>query len=157
MIMNMLQYSIHYVGSWCWFAYAKCHMAWARWSSRCKAFVARKVRTIPWAKCKKAVIWQATINLFMSLDIVWWFHTRAVLCRLAKKVSARGFLWERKVWILFSRMDVHRRNLWQKVEKGKFTGREATTRFPWASCFEKLTHSVPETWGCMYDVLAQRN
>ncbi len=21
------------------------------------------------------------------------------------------------------------------------------------SCFEKLTHSVPGTWGCMYDIL----
>ncbi len=31
-----------------------------------------------------------------------------------------------------------------------------TTRFPRASCFEKLTHSVPETWGCMYNVLALR-
>jgi hypothetical protein len=26
MIMNMLQYSIHYVGSWRWFAYAECQM-----------------------------------------------------------------------------------------------------------------------------------
>ncbi len=31
-----------------------------------------------------------------------------------------------------------------------------TTRFPRASCFEKPTRSVPETWGCMYDVLALR-
>jgi hypothetical protein len=35
------------------------------------------------AKRKEAVIWQATINLFTSLDILWWFHTRAVLCSLA--------------------------------------------------------------------------
>ncbi len=52
-------------------------------------------------------------------------------------------------------MDVCTRNLWQKAEKGKFTGSEATTRFPRASCFEKPTRSVPETWGRMYDVLAQ--
>ncbi len=52
-------------------------------------------------------------------------------------------------------MDVHSRNLQQKAEKGKFTGSEATTRFPPASCFEKPARSVPETWGCMYDVLAR--
>ncbi len=51
-------------------------------------------------------------------------------------------------------MDVHSRNLWQKAEKGKFTGSEATTRFPRASCFKKPTHSVPETWGHMYNELA---
>ena len=52
-------------------------------------------------------------------------------------------------------MDVHSRNLRQKAEKGKFTGSEATTRFPRASCFEKPMHSVPELWGRMYDVLAR--
>jgi hypothetical protein len=44
-----------------------------------------------------------------------------------------------------------------KAEKGKFNGSDATTRFPQASCFEKPTRSVPETWGRMYDVLAIRN
>jgi hypothetical protein len=52
-------------------------------------------------------------------------------------------------------MDVCTRNLWQKVERGKFTGSESTTRFPQVSCFEKPMHSVPETWGHMYDVPAQ--
>jgi hypothetical protein len=52
-------------------------------------------------------------------------------------------------------MDVHSRNLRQKAEKGKFTGSEATTRFPQASFFEKPTRSLPETWGRMYNVLAQ--
>jgi hypothetical protein len=52
-------------------------------------------------------------------------------------------------------MDVCTRNLWQKVEKGIITGSESTTRFPQASYFEKPTHSVPEIWGRMYDVLAQ--
>jgi hypothetical protein len=55
---------------------------------------------------------------------------------------------------MFSPTDVHSRNLQQKAEKGSSTGSEATTRFPRASCFEKPTRSVPETWGCMYDVLA---
>ncbi len=55
---------------------------------------------------------------------------------------------------MFSPTDVQTRNLWQKAEKGKFTGSESTTRFPQASCFEKLMRSMPETWGCMYKVLA---
>jgi hypothetical protein len=55
---------------------------------------------------------------------------------------------------MFSPMDVHCRNLRQKAEKGKFTGSEATTRFPRAFCFKKPTCSVPETWGRMYDLLA---
>ncbi len=97
-------------------------LLYAQWKSRCKAFVARKVRTIAWAKHKKAVNWQvtnaihgmgtlkiplqsirseegphyrlgakreeavrrqATINLFTSLDNLWWFHTWAVLHSLA--------------------------------------------------------------------------
>ncbi len=91
---------------------------------------------------------------------LWWFHTRAVLRSLAKakvmqeSVSSRIFV-RKKVWIMFSPTDVHSRNLQQKAEKGKFTGSEATTRFPRASCFEKPTRSVPETWGCMYNVLAR--
>jgi hypothetical protein len=41
-----------------------------------------------------------------------------------------------------------------KRRKGKLTCSEATTRFPQASCFEKPTRSVPETWGRVYDLLA---
>jgi hypothetical protein len=58
---------------------------------------------------------------------------------------------------MFSPKDVHSRQLPQKAEKGKFDGSYATTRFPRASCFEKPTRSVPETWGRMYDSLALRN
>ncbi len=57
---------------------------------------------------------------------------------------------------MFSPTDVCSRNLRQKAEKGKFTSSEATTRFPQVSCFEKPMRSVPETWGRMYNVLAQR-
>ncbi len=46
-------------------------------------------------------------------------------------------------------------DLRQKAEKGKFAGSEATTRFPRVSCFEKPTHSVPELWERMYNVLAR--
>ncbi len=52
-------------------------------------------------------------------------------------------------------MDVCMRNLRQRGEKGKITGCESTTRFPQASCFEKLTRSVPEIWGRMYDIPAR--
>ncbi len=135
-------------------------LLYAHWRSHCKAFVATKAHTIAMSKREEAVIWQVTINLFTSLDIPWWFHTRAVLRSLAKpysckKVSAWGFLWERKVWIVFSPTDVHSRNLRIKAEKGKFTCSEASTRFPQVSCFEKPTHSVPETWERMYIVLAR--
>jgi hypothetical protein len=51
-------------------------------------------------------------------------------------------------------MDVGTRNLWQKAEREKFTGSEVTARFPQVSCFKKPTGSVPEIWGCMYNVLA---
>ncbi len=52
-------------------------------------------------------------------------------------------------------MDVCTRNLRQKAERGKITGSESATRFPQASCFEKPMRSVPEMWGCTYDVLPQ--
>ena len=52
-------------------------------------------------------------------------------------------------------MDVCARNLWQKAERGKITGSESATRFQRASEFEKSMHSVPETWGCTYDILPQ--
>jgi hypothetical protein len=51
--------------------------------------------------------------------------------------------------------DICTRNLRQKAERGKKTGSEATTRFLRASCFKKPMLSVPEIWGCMYDVLAR--
>ncbi len=48
---------------------------------------------------------------------------------------------------MLSPTDVCIRNLRQKAERGKFTGSDATTRFPRVSCFEKPMHSVPETGG----------
>ncbi len=121
-----------------------------------KDFVARKARTIALSKAWGTQ--QST--LITSLEIPWGFHTRAVLRSLArprshKKVSVRGFYWVRKVWFVFSLKDVSTRNFRKRAERGKITGSESTTRFPRASCFEKPTHSVPEIWGRMYDVLAQ--
>ncbi len=142
---------------WLWDA---CHMAGIHWGSRCKGFHSKEgshycleqsVRKLSWDKRQS--------TLFTSLEIPWEFHTQAVLHSLArprsrKKVSVQGFLWEKKVWIVFSPTNVCTRNIQRKAEKGKFTSSEATTRFPRASCFEKPTHSVPETWGRMYNILA---
>jgi hypothetical protein len=57
-----------------------------------KDFVSRKARTVALSKAQGT----RQTTLFMSLDIPWGFHTRAVLRSLAglmsrKKVSVRGF------------------------------------------------------------------
>ncbi len=58
-----------------------------------------------------------------------------------KKVSVWGFWVRRKGMICCCPMDVCMKNLWQKVERGKKTGTNSSTRFPQASCFEKM-HDV---------------
>ncbi len=106
-----------------------------------KDFIARKARTIALSKAQGTR--QST--LFTSLEIPWGFHTQAVLHSLAglmlmshKKVSVRGFLWVRKVWFAFAQ--------WTFASETLGERRKAT-------CFEKPMRSVPEIWGCMYDVL----
>ncbi len=104
-----------------------------------KDFVARKARTIALSKAQGTQ--QST--LFTSLEIPWWFHTRAVLRSLAglmsrKKVSVWGFLWVRKVLFAFAQ---------RTIAPETFGKRQK------ASCFEKPTHSVPEILGRMYNVL----
>ncbi len=128
-----------------------------------KDFVTRKARTIALSKaqgsCHKtsnnqpySQVWK---SLGDSIPELYCILLRSLARpRSCRKVSVWGFLWERKVWIVFSPTDVCTRNPWQKAEKGRFTGSEVTTRFPWAFCFKKPTCSVPETWGCMYKVLA---
>ena len=54
---------------------------------------------------------------------------------LTQERSVRGFLWERKVWVMFRSTDVHSRRLPQGSERRKSSGSAATTRFPRASCF----------------------
>ncbi len=105
---------------WLWVA---CHMAGVHWGARCKGFCSNEgphylfeqsARNplgsdqvqITLGNCPEAVVGQATINLFTSLEILWGFLTQAVLCSLAglmsrKKVSVQGFLWVRKVWFTF--------------------------------------------------------
>jgi hypothetical protein len=79
--------------------------------------------------------------------------TQQGLCHVGKW-SLRIFV-SKKGMIRVRPMDVYTRNLWQKTERGKITGIKSTTRFMRESCFEKLTHSVPEIWGHMYNVLPQ--
>ncbi len=142
---------------WLWDA---CHMAGVHWRSRCKGFRSKEGPHYRFEQSARKLSYDKQQSTYSRVWIsLWWFHTQAVLRSLArprscKKVSVQGFLWERKVWIVFSPMDICSRNLRQKAERGKFTSSEATTRFPRASCFEKPTRSVPETWGRMYDVLA---
>ncbi len=106
---------------WLWDA---CHMAGVHWGSCCEGFCSKEgphYRLEQSARKLSKDKQQSTLS--MSLEIPWGFHTQAVLRSLArprscKKVSVRGFLWERKVWIMFSPKDVRTRNLRQKAEKG---------------------------------------
>jgi hypothetical protein len=104
-----------------------------------KDFVARKTRTIALSKAQGTR--QST--LFTSLEIPWGFHTWAVLRSLAglmsrKKVSVWGFWWVRKVWFAFAQWSFAAETFGKRQK---------------ASCFKKPTCSVPEMWGCMYNVL----
>jgi hypothetical protein len=135
------------------------HMAGVRWGSRWEGFSSKEGLYYCHEQSTRKLSWdKQQLTLFTSLEIPWGFHTRAVLRSLArprsrKKVSVWGFWWKRKVWFVFSPTNVCTRNLRKKVKKGKFTGSEATTRFPQASCFEKPTGSVPELWGRIYNIL----
>ncbi len=160
-----------------------------------QSMVARKVRTIAWAKRDKAVIRQAknavngmgtlkiplwsihseegphyhlgakreeavirqgTINLIHGLEIPWWFHTRVVLRSLAnaRKCQLKDFCEKERYESCSVLRTLTSETFDKRRKRGKFTSSEATTRFPQASSFEKPMRSVPETWGCMYDVLA---
>ncbi len=104
-----------------------------------KDFVARMAHTITLSKAQGTQ--QST--LFTSLEIPWGFHTQAVLHSLAglvsrKTVSVCGFLWVKKVWFMFA----------QQTFASETFGKRRK-----ASCLEKSTHSVPEIWGGMYNVL----
>ncbi len=143
---------------WLWDA---CHMARVRWESHCEGFCSKEGPHYCFEQSARKLSWDKLQSTYSQVWIsLWWFHTRAVLRSLArlrsrKKVSVQGFLWDRKVWIVFSPIDVCTRNLRQKAEKGKLTSSEATTQIPQASCFEKPTCSMPETRGRMYNVLAR--
>ncbi len=60
-------------------------LLYAGWRSRCEVSVARKVRTITWAKREQESCHLTSDNqpLFTSLKFLWWFHTWAILRSLA--------------------------------------------------------------------------
>jgi hypothetical protein len=93
------------------------------------------------------------------LDILWWFHTQAVLCSLAnaRRCQLEDFC-EKERYESCSVQQMFIADAFCKRRK-----RENSTVVmllpgsQGASCFEQPTRSVPETWGCMYDILALRN
>ncbi len=89
---------------------------------------------------------------WVSLVISAW----AVLCSLAnaRKCQLEDFVRKKG---MISPTDVHSRRLLQGSERRKSACSAATTRFHERLAFEKPLRSVPETWGCMYDVLTLRN
>ncbi len=99
------------------------------------------------AAASNSWVWKSLEDSLPKLYCVTWRG----LCD-ARKLSLRIFV-SKKGMIRACPLDSHTRNLRQKAERGKITGSESSTRFPWASCFEKLTRSVPETWRRTYDVL----
>ncbi len=136
-------------------------LLYAGWRSCCEAFVARKVHTIALEQSvsKKAVIWQATINLYSRVGYPWWFYTWAVRCSLAnaRKCQLEDFCEkERYESCSLQRTftaDAFRRR--RKREKSTVVMLLPDSHEHLA--FEKPTRSVPETWGHMYDVQELRN
>jgi hypothetical protein len=72
------------------------------------------------AKRKEAVRRQATINLFTSLDILWWFHARAVLHSLAdaRKCQLEDFC-EKERYESCSVQWTFTADAFRKVQKGE--------------------------------------
>ncbi len=89
------------------------------------------------AKREEAVRRGATINLFTNLDILWWFHTWAVLRSLAnaRKCQLEDFCEKESYESCSVQRTSTADTFHKKAEKGKFTGGDATIRFPRASCF----------------------
>ncbi len=93
--------------------------------------------------------------LFTSLEIPWGFLTRSLLYYLVgayvmQENTSFRFMCKKRYDTWLPNRRLHQKPS-AKGEKGEKTSSESYTRFPWASCFEKLRHSVPETWGRMYN------
>jgi hypothetical protein len=125
-----------------------------------KDFVARKTHTIALSKaqgsCHKtsnnqpySQVWKSLEDSIPKLYCVAWLGLGR-----ARKCQFKDFVRKKVMNHVQSNGRLHQKPL-AKGGKGKFTSNEATTRFPQASCFEKPMHSVPETWGRMYDILAR--
>ncbi len=114
-------------------------LLFAGWKSRCKSFVARKIRIITWAKCEQESCHLTSNNqlLFMSWislgDSILGLYCIAWLTQ--ESVSSRIFVRKKGMRSCSVQTDVHSRSFPQKAEKGKVNGSDATTRFPRASWF----------------------
>ncbi len=123
-----------------------------------RSIVARKVHTIAWAKGEQESCHLTSNNqpLFTSWKFLWWFHTWAILRRLAnaRKCQLEDFCEKERyescsVQRTFTADAFCRR---QKRENSTVVMLLPDSHERLA--FEKPTHSVPETWGRMYNVLA---
>ncbi len=137
---------------WLWGA---CHMAGVRWGSHRKRFCSKDGPHY----CFEQSARNPTINLICKFGNPLGIPHLSCTAKLSgayamqESVNSRIFV-SKKGMICIRPVDICTRSLRQKVERGKITGSESTTRFPRASWFEKPTRSVPEIWGCIYDVLA---
>jgi hypothetical protein len=138
-------------------------LLYAGWRSCCKAFVARKVCTIAWAKREQESCHLTSNN--QPLFISWKFLGGSILGLYC--IAQRAYVTQESVGprIFVRKKGMNRvqfNGRSQQTPSAKF-GQEklacsdATTRFPQASYLKKPTRSDPETWGRMYDVLALRN
>ncbi len=138
---------------WLWDAF---HMAGVHWGSCCKGYHSKEGPHY----CFEQSARNPTINLNHEFGNPLGIPYPSCIALLSRayvtqeSVRMKIFV-SKKSMIRICQTNVCMRNLQQKAEKGKITSSESTTRFPRASCFKKPTHSVPEIWGRMYDVLAR--
>jgi hypothetical protein len=126
-----------------------------------KDFVVRKARTITMSEaqgsCHETSDYQPYSRVWKSLgDSIPELYSVALLgLGHTRKCKFEVFSEEERYDSRSVQRTFAQETFGKKAEKGKFTGSEATTRFPRASCFEKPMRSVPESWRHMYNVLAQ--
>ncbi len=110
-----------------------------------------------WAKKLSSDKQQSTF--IHELDILWWFHTWAVLRSLAnaRKCQLEDFCKKKR----YESCSVQRTFTIDAFRRRRGREKSAVVMLLPASnerlSFEKPTRSVPETWGRMYNVLALRN
>jgi hypothetical protein len=114
---------------WLWDA---CHMVGVRWGSHCKGCCSKEGP-------HKEHDNQPNSRVGNPLGIPSWAVLHSLVGLMSRKeVSVRGFLWVRKVWFAFAQWTFAPETFGERRK---------------ASCFKKPMRSVPEIWGCMYNVL----
>ncbi len=147
---------------WLWDA---CQMARVHYGTHCEGFRSKegphyRIEQSAWNQLERNQVQRAlgkssrrcrqTSNnqpWFTSLEIPWEFLTWTVLRWLggglfhARKCQFEEFCMRKKGMMHKLPSYVCMRNLWQKAERGKNVGTNSCTRFPQASCFERM-HNV---------------